>query len=201
MSGTSFVLCASELELRARLVGIVRESKRLMSTLVAARELGLASWCIGAGAVRNLVWDAIHDFEAPSPLSDVDLVYFDASNLKPERDVELQEKLTMLLPGVPWEVTNQAAVHLWYGRVFGQAAAPLASLEEGVASWPEYATAVGVAIRADNSLQVIAPHGLQDLFAGLVRHNPARASISMYRERVACKRFSERWPKVQIVQA
>lgn len=100
---------------------------------------------------------------------------------------------------MPWEVTNQAGVHLWFEAYFGYAVAPLTSLEEAVASWPEYATSVGVRLEADDSLTVIAPHGLDDLFDLVVRRNPVRVSVETYRERVAQKRYAERWPKVTVV--
>ena len=92
--------------LEARLVAIASRSTWLMSALAAARKLDLASWCIGAGAVRALVWDALHCFPTPTPLSDVDLVYFDTSELSQERDAELQGRLAAMLPDLPWEVTN-----------------------------------------------------------------------------------------------
>lgn len=186
-------------ELRERLVAIVRESAWFMSALSAVRELGLSSWCIGAGAVRNLVWDRLHGFETPSALSDVDVAYFDAADLSAERDTELQNRLNRQLPGVPWEVTNQAAVHHWFEGHFGHPVEPLASLHEAVASWPEYTTAVGVTLLADNAIDVIAPHGLNDLFALVVRRNPTRVSVDTYRQRVAQKRYAERWPKVRVV--
>ena len=47
-----------------------------------------------------------------------------------------------LCPDVPWEVTNQAHVHLWFEEHFGHAVPPLSSLSDAVASWPEYATSV-----------------------------------------------------------
>jgi hypothetical protein len=186
-------------ELRERLIAIARGSAWFMSALHAVRGLGLASWCIGAGAVRNLVWDALHELPAPSQLADVDVAYFDASALAPERDAELQGRLTALLPGVPWEVTNQAAVHHWFEGYFGHAVPPLSSLEEAVASWPEYATSVGLTLHADDSIRVVAPHGLDDLFSIVVRRNPARVSVETYRQRVAQKRYAERWPKVRVV--
>jgi hypothetical protein len=48
---------------------------------------------------------------------------------------------------------------------------------------------------------VIAPHGLDDLFAMVVRRNPARVSVATYRERVAGKRYAQRWPKVRVIEA
>jgi hypothetical protein len=170
-----------------------------MSTLRAVRQLGLRSWCIGAGAVRNLVWDALHEFPTPTDLADIDVAYFDESCLTPEHDAELQQRLAEILPGIPWEVTNQATVHHWFEGYFGHPVQPLHSLEEAVASWPEYATSVGLTLEQDNSISVIAPHGLEDLFAVVVRRNPTRVSINTYRQRVAQKRYAERWPKATVV--
>ena len=172
-----------------------------MPALRAARSLGLASWCIGAGALRNLVWDHLHGHAVPSALADIDLAYFDADHLGAERDRELQAQLRRQAPTLPWEVTNQAAVHLWFESYFGHAVAPLASLHEAVASWPEYATAVGVRLHADEGIEVIAPHGLDDLFGIFVRRNPARVSVETYRQRVQEKRYAERWPRVIIEPA
>ncbi|AUH52733.1 hypothetical protein CXB49_19025 [Chromobacterium sp. ATCC 53434] len=183
-----------------RLEALVRDAPWLMRALRAARGLGLADWCIGAGAVRSLVWDVLHGFvSTPSALSDIDLVYFDAEDLSPDREAALQRRLASEAPDLPWEVTNQAAVHLWFAGHFGYAVEPLPSLEAAVATWPEYATSVGVALNADDSLWVIAPHGLDDLFGMTIRRNPARASADVYRQRVAQKRYRERWPRVTVV--
>jgi uncharacterized protein len=171
----------------------------MMQALAAARTLGLASWCIGAGAVRNMVWDKLHHRRSPSALPDIDLAYFEPDELSTEHDRALQARLAQQAPGLPWEVTNQAAVHLWFERYFGSAVEPLASLQDGVASWPEYATAVGLWLDADDTVRVIAPHGLDDLFDCVIRHNPARASVANFRQRLETKRYRERWPQVRIV--
>jgi hypothetical protein len=185
--------------LEARLVALARDTPWFFSALSAVRELGLASWCIGACAVRNLVWDSLHERSIRSALADVDVAHFDASRLAREDDALLQDRLTRMLPALPWEVTNQAAVHLWFEDYFGHRVPPLRALEEAVASWPEYATSVGLTLRADDSISVIAPHGLDDLFACVVRRNPARVSVETYRQRVAQKRYAERWPMVKII--
>jgi uncharacterized protein len=187
--------------LQGRLCDIVAASAPFMAALRAARSLGLADWCIGAGALRNLVWDALHAFERPTPPADVDLAFFDPADLSPERDQGLQARLAMLCPGLPWEVTNQAGVHQWFEACFGHAVAPLGSLHEAVASWPETATAVGVWLDAADGLHVIAPHGLEDLFAMRVRRNPVRVSVETYRQRCASKRYAERWPRVVVEAA
>ena len=61
---------SSDAERIARLITLARESQWLMEALVAVRSLGLSQWCIGAGAIRNLVWDALHNMAVPSRLPD-----------------------------------------------------------------------------------------------------------------------------------
>ncbi|MBW8846682.1 MAG: hypothetical protein JF607_17080 [Burkholderiales bacterium] len=52
----------------ARLAALVRATPWFMATLRAGRELGQAHWCIGAGALRNLVESAACSGpSAPSP--------------------------------------------------------------------------------------------------------------------------------------
>lgn len=183
---------------RVRLVELVRSSAGLMAALRAARELGLASWCIGAGAVRSVVWDALHGYAEPTGLDDVDVVYYEHPGL-PGRDADLERALRLAMPAVSWEVTNQATVHEWFRDALQLQVEPLLSLEAGVATWPEFATCVGVTLNADDSLGVIAPHGLDDLFALRLRHNPARADAATYRQRLALKRFTERWPLLSVL--
>jgi uncharacterized protein len=185
----------------ARLVALARASPWFMQALAHVRALGLREWCIGAGAVRNLVWDALHAHAVPSALADIDVAFFDAADLSAARDASLQRELESRAPGTPWEVTNQAGVHLWFEQHFGHAVAPLRSLTDAVASWPETATAVGLWLDDRDGLHVIAPLGLHDLFAMVVRRNPSRVSVATYRERVASKRYAQRWPQVRVVEA
>jgi hypothetical protein len=184
-----------------RLIALARATPWFMRALTQVRMLGLREWCVGAGAVRNLVWDALHEHATPSALADIDVAHFDADDLSAARDAELQQRLHALAPELPWEVTNQASVHLWFESHFGHPVAPLHSLAEAVASWPEYATAVGMRLDDDDRLHVIAPHGLEDLFAMVVRRNPVRVSVETYRDRVAGKRYAQRWPQVRVIAA
>jgi uncharacterized protein len=185
--------------LEARLIDIVQSSPWFCRLLDAGQSLGLASWCIGAGALRNLVWDHLHGHAAPSPLSDIDFAYFDANDLSADSERALHTRLRRECPREPWEVTNQAAVHLWFERHFGHGVAPLQSLEEAVATWPEFATSVAVTRDAAGAIRVIAPHRLDDLFLMVVRRNPTRVSIETYRRRVRDKNYTARWPRVQVL--
>jgi hypothetical protein len=184
-----------------QLAELVADSVWLMQALRAVRALGLQSWCIGAGAVRGLVWDHLHGFSSQSPVADVDVVFFDPENCSSAYEHQLKNLLVGAVQDLEWEVVNQAAVHHWFQTHLSQSVPPLASLEEGIASWPEYATCVGVFLEPNETVRVVAPHGLDDLFNMVVRRNPTRVPASVYRERVAQKRFSERWPRVKVLPA
>ena len=105
------------------------------------------------------------------------------------------------MPRLDWEMTNQAHVHLWFESALRRIVPPLSSLAEGISTWPEFATCVGVYLADDESVDIVAPHGLDDLFEMRVRHNPARASVDEFNQRVQSKRFRERWPRLSIVDA
>ena len=150
--------------------------------------------------LRDLVWDRLHGQSRPAPPRDVDLAFFDPTRLDRARDAEVEQALAARLPGVPWDAKNQAAVHTWYGRVFGvRPVAPLRSAADGVATWPETATAVAVRLLDDDRLLVVAPCGLEDLFGLVCRRNPRRVTVDHYHRRLHDKRIAERWPRVEIV--
>jgi len=180
------------------LLSIVRDCSWLMQALHAARSLKLDSWCVAAGAVRNIVWDRLHDKPACVP-DDIDLIHFDSIDTTRSRDKALETQLVTLAPDLPWQVTNQAGVHLWYAERFGREIAALRSLEDGMANWPETATAVGVWLDAHDGLHVVAPFGLHDLFALRLRHNASRTDRDTYLRRVTDKGFLQRWPRLNEV--
>ena len=179
---------------------ILRGTNWLMDALCIVRELDLPQWCIGAGVIRNAVWDHLHGYSMPTPIRDVDVAYFNRSNLSVQRDYEIQQQLVEASPKLPWEVTNQAGVHLWFEREFGQPLEPLLSVDDAVATWPETATSVAVRLRNDGELYVIAPFGLMDLFEMVVRRNPRKVSEATYSKRIESKKYVERWPRVTVVR-
>ena len=179
---------------------ILRGDAWFMAVLATVRAADPPDWLVGAGVIRSRVWDHLHGYARATPLSDVDVVFFDPANLRPERDAAVQRDLAARRPDVPWEATNQAAVHHWYPIHFGVAVPPLVSSADGVGTWPETATSVAVRLQPDDSLQIIAPCGLADLLGLVLRRNPRRVSQAFFLQRVHDKRIRERWPRVQIVE-
>jgi hypothetical protein len=185
----------------ARIEQIVRLTPWLMDALVAAREVDPPDWLIGSGAVRTAVWDRLHGYHGPPQLADVDLAFFDPDDLSRERELDVERQLQAALPVQTWDAKNQARVHLWYQHRFGYEVPPLASSADGVATWPETATAVGLRLTRDDRLVVEAPFGLDDLLGMVHRRNPRRVSVEEYRRRLASKRIAERWPRVTVVDS
>jgi uncharacterized protein len=178
---------------------ILRSNAWFMALLEAVRDCAIPEWAVGGGVIRNLVWDHLHGYPRPTPVADVDVAFFDPDDLCREREQAVEQALRERLPHVPWDVKNQAAVHLWYERVFGHAVAPLQSLEEAVSTWPETATSVAVRLAANDELLVVAPFGLEDLFQMILRRNPRRVSLEQFRRRVGDKRIPQKWPMVRII--
>ena len=98
---------------------ILRRAPLLMQALRAARDVDAPDWLINAGAIRDVVFDSLHDRPLTTPPRDVDLGFFDPDDLSSERDAEVEAALRERAPDLPWEAKNQAAVHLWYPKRFG----------------------------------------------------------------------------------
>jgi hypothetical protein len=164
-----------------------------MKQLRAARTLGLPDWCIAAGFVRNRVWDHLHGIAPPRSPPDIDVLYYDAADLSKETEQALEARLGALEPA-PWQIRNQARMHVWKGVPQHRDTA------HSMTYWLETVTAVGVRLEADDSLTVIAPLGTDDLL-GLQCQPTAfgRTQLDAYEARIASKRWRALWPRVRFV--
>jgi uncharacterized protein len=184
---------------RDELIRLVSDNHWMLRVLQAARVVNAPHWWIGAGVVRDLVWDTRVGGFDPERVKDVDLAFFDPADLRRERDEQVEHALREEAPDIPCDAKNQAAVHTWYANRFGVEVEPLRSVADAVATWPETATAVAVRLDQHDRIQVLAPFGLDDLFDGVWRHNPRRVTVDEFRRRLAKKQVHRRWPHVQVV--
>jgi hypothetical protein len=186
------------MNLADRLRAVVRDAPVLMEALRAARQVDPPDWLISAGAIRDAVWDALHG-RAPAVPRDIDVGFFDPDDLTPAREERVAAALRDRAPHLPWDAKNQAAVHLWYPKRFGIDVPPFRNTAEAVATFPETASCVGLRLLPDDELLVVAPHGLEDLFGLVCRHNTTRVSQALYEQRLADKGWHERWPRLRIL--
>lgn len=185
--------------LETQLLTILSEHPWFMAAIDAASDLGLSQWCIGAGVIRNIVFDYL-DGGSTTPIRDVDVAYFDISDLSEHKDREYEGILKVRMPNVPWEVTNQAAVHLWFHKKFGYRVPPVNSIEEAVATWPETCTAVAVTKLHKDEYKIYTPCGLEDLFGMKIRRNPVRVDVRTYNARISSKQYDQCWKSVRIIK-
>ncbi len=72
---------------REQLLDLIRADPWMMRILRAAAALDLPEWMIGAGFVRNKVWDHLHGFaNAEVQTADIDLIYFDPVDVRRARE-------------------------------------------------------------------------------------------------------------------
>lgn len=174
------------------IAAIVARAPEALVQLRAVRSLALSDWCIAAGFVRNRVWDHLHGISPSREPADIDVLYYDAADLSKERETEAEKRLGALLPGLPWQVRNQARMHVWKHLPQHRDTA------DAMVYWLETVTAVGVRLEADDSLTVIAPLGIDDLVNLCCRPTPfGRTKRDEYEARIAAKRWRELWPKVR----
>lgn len=164
-----------------------------MSVLRVVAALGIEDCWVGAGLVRNAIWDHLHGRPVELvPGSDIDVVYCDPADTSLARDLEIETRLLAALPGIPWSVHNQTRMH---GRNGDR---PYRDTEDAIRHWPETATAVAARWH-DERVEVIAPHGIDDLLQLRVRPTPQFGrKLDIYRERVRSKDWARRWPKLSI---
>jgi hypothetical protein len=186
----------------AQLDTVIRGCSWMMSVLATVRESELPDAWVGAGTLRDLVWGELFGsgFD-PALVHDVDVAFFDPGDVTRAGDERATRRLCELRADVPWEATNQAAVHLWFSDVFdgGSPVEPLTSIEDAVGTWPESVTSVAVRLACSGDLQLCAPLGLRDMLAGVWRRNARRVSVTQSRARLDRHRPAARWPGVQVV--
>jgi hypothetical protein len=183
-------------ELGARLQDILRETPGLMRVLSTARDLDLPDWLVFSGAVYQPVWNHLTGRAPDHGLSDYDLGYFDASDTSYEAEDRVIRRVAAAFePPLRdlVEVRNQARVHLWFEQRFGEPYTALTSTAEALERFVAPAFAVGVRLEADGNITIVAPFGLEDLFAMRIRPNPGREPNGL--ARIIAKALA-RWPEV-----
>jgi len=95
----------------ARLARLVLGEPWFTRVLDVVDASGLPDAWVGAGVVRDVVWGRLYGGFSADSVRDIDVAYFDAADLSKQRDLDAQEGLSALAD-LPWEATNQAAVHI-----------------------------------------------------------------------------------------
>lgn len=155
------------------------------------------AWLSGS-ALAQAWWNHCFGLDATHGIADLDLVYFDDTDLSATAEAAHADRIAARFGALPvrLDVKNQARVHQWYADRFGRSIAPYASARQAIATFPTTAAAVGVQVSGAR-LGIVAPHGVEDLLQPCVRANRVLVSAALYRQKTA--RWRARWPHLTIL--
>lgn len=176
----------------ADILDLIKNDEQMMEVLRTVESLNLPDWLIGAGFIRNKVWDHLHEYKERtiSKEIDVDVAYLNYENQDEEKDkqheISLQEKLS-----VKWEVINQSRMSHLHGH------SKYRDISDALSYWPETATCVGVRLES-GELKLFAPHGIGDLINMKIRICPRLVDEDIFEKRYRQKEWFKKWPKVKL---
>lgn len=177
-----------------RLIGKAIASEWQWDVLRAVRDLRLPDCWVAAGFVRNAVWDLLHEYAEPTPLADIDVLFFLDAPDDAYDEQAYEAALARALPQHHWQVRNQARMHHVNGF------APFRSAAHAMCHWVETPTATGIALDRLGRLQINAPLGVADLMGLRVQPGPMFRGerLPVYRQRIRSKRWAETWPNLRV---
>lgn len=174
---------------------IIQRDEWMMEVLKAAKSLRLSDWWICAGFVRSKIWDTLHGFDERTPLSDIDVIYYDSTNIDEKIEKEYEKKLKKLLSTIPWSVKNQARMHI------ANHCPPYTSAADAISKFPETATALGVKTDGADKVILTVPHGIEDVVNLIIKPTPyfsaSKERMMIYEKRVSDKNWKTIWYKVE----
>lgn len=177
-------------------IRMVCEDEWMMDILRSAQSLNLPDWWVCAGFVRSKIWDVLHEFHERTDLPDIDVIYFDASNVDEEIEKRFEKILKQRQPTVPWSVKNQARMHTLNN------VQPYSSSVEAISKFPETATALGLKLDEQGSVILTAPHGIKDVVNYHIRPTPffreTEERLEIFHHRVRDKNWKAVWNKVEV---
>jgi uncharacterized protein len=185
-------------ELERLLIAAALENPINRALLERLPALNLPDCWLVAGCLFQAVWNKQASRPLETGVKDYDIFYFDDRDLSYDAEDRVIHRVAAALAdlGQTIEVKNQARVHLWYRQRFGTDYPQLRSAADGIDRFLISCTCVGIGAGQDNAMQLYAPYGLADLFAGNLRRNPLNAPGAGFLEKA--ESYRARWPHLRI---
>jgi hypothetical protein len=182
---------------RAAMAGLIRDEPVLMEVLAGIADL--PEGLLVAGALYNLAWNRLTGRPGLAGVADIDVFYFDDSDLGYDAEDAVIRRLAARFAHLPLpvQVRNQARVHLWFTQKFGAPFTPLTSAAEMLGRYASKTHAVGARLTGDGEIDILAPFGLDDVFSFRVTPNPVLDNRAAHEKKGA--RAKATWPEVTVV--
>ena len=177
------------------IAAFIESQPQILEALEVAANTKLPDCWVGAGFIRKAVWNELSGRPYDPAHADIDIVFFDDQDVRPERDWLAEDSLRRRYPGELWEVRNQAYMHL------KKKEPPYRDTADGIAHWVETCTCI--AARLDGGrVEILAPHGVADLVDFVIRPVPTyRTRLPEFHRRVDRKNWRASWPQLTILDA
>ncbi|QPC89497.1 nucleotidyltransferase family protein [Mesorhizobium sp. INR15] len=184
---------------RAAFLDIVLADPLVREALAGARRLALPDWLVVSGVLYNSVWNHLAGKPSGYGIKDVDLFYFDDTDLSYEAEDRVIAGAAPVFAGLPLpvEIRNQARVHLWYPRKFGQPCPRYTNASESVGYFASKTHAVGLRFDADGQPDLVAPFGLDDIFS--FRITPNKMMDNQRTHEAKGSRAKANWPEISVL--
>jgi len=181
---------------REALVAMIRDEPVLMEVLGGIGDL--PDGLLVAGAIYNLAWNRLTGRPPLTGIADIDVFYFDPSDLSYEAEDAVIRRLEVRFAHLPLPVQarNQARVHLWFEQKFGARFTPLGSAAEMLGRYATKTHAVAVRM-VGNEIELIAPFGLDDIFSFRLVPNHVLANRATHEKKAL--RLKAVWPELTVV--
>jgi uncharacterized protein len=182
-----------------RLDAIIRTDPDLTRLLFRLRSIRLPQWRLVAGCLYQTVWNVLTGRPRRTGIKDYDLIYFDNDDLSWEAEDAVIQRVAAATQGClgPVEVRNQARVHLWFETRFGCAYPQLSCADEALRYYASVVHAIGVRLEDDGLLDIVAPFGLDDLFAMVIRPNRMLDNAASHASKA--RRALAIWPEIVVL--
>lgn len=181
---------------KENIISLIKEDEWMMDILLSAKSLNLPDWWICAGFVRSKIWDTLHNFNERSPIPDIDVIYFEPTNINKMEEKGFEEMLMALMPNIPWSVMNEARMHIHSNM------SPYSSSVDAISKFPETATALGVKLDGKDNVILTAPCGINDVVNLEVKPTPYfkdyKKRVEIYEGRITKKNWKSTWYKLKV---
>ena len=182
---------------RGALSDIIRACDPLTQVFTRTRDLDLPDWWIVSGAIYNQVWNNLTGKPDLFGVKDIDIFYFDPDTSYASEDRVIRQAAGHFGGPILVEIRNQARVHLWYKDHFGQDYDPLRKATDGIDNFACKTHAVGMRLNHDDSFDIYAPFGLDDIFNSRLTPHTIRDNRATHLAKG--KRQMALWPELTFI--
>lgn len=160
--------------------------------------LGINDAWLVAGSLFQSYWNLQAGKAVAAGIKDYDIFYFDPSDLSYEAEDAVVRRAALVFADLDAliDIKNQARVHLWYRDRFGADWSPVASARESIGRFMVRCSCVGLQPRADGTLDLAAPYGLDELARGVLMPNATCPSLEGFQRKA--ESYRARWPWLTI---